>query len=294
MKILIMTFSPSGNTDKVGVSLKNKLLSHGNEVQYLKLAGNSDYFKSEDKETFLERIVKPHDLLIIGSPVYAHHLQYHVKELISQLPFPNKKWSEAVIPFVSYGGISSGIALEEAGKLFKKRNRKILMGAKISMSHKMTRAFMENEYDCSQAHLVELLINELVETIIKFDGQTVIDLSKQLTYKSRIEYIKAMVIFNEKKWHAKRYPLVLIDNNKCTACAACIKGCPVGHLEIDKMNKVLKSDNYDCIHCFNCVVACKENAVYLKGDLEKAKQLINKMTLKEKETPSTVIFNRKK
>lgn len=291
MRVLIITFSPSGNTEKVGEQLKKGLLSQGIDVQYLNITGNNEYFKSTNKELFLESVVKPHDLLIIGSPVYAHHLQYHIQDLISILPKPNYKWSEAVIPFVTYGGISSGIALEEAGKLFLQRGRKTIFGAKICMSHKMTRAFLDKEYDCSNSKSVNDTINKIVIKISEFDKCNIVDKSKKLAYKSRIDFIKANVIFDEKKWHAKRYPSVLIHDNKCSRCLACVKDCPVGHLTIEKSNKVVKSKHHDCIHCFNCVVACKENAVYLKGDLEKAKQFMDKMTTKEKENPSSYIFD---
>ena len=57
--------------------------------------------------------VSEHDILFIGSSVYAHHLQYHVKDLIKKLPQPVHGWGKIAVPFVTYGGISSGIALEE-------------------------------------------------------------------------------------------------------------------------------------------------------------------------------------
>lgn len=75
------------------------------------------------------------EILFIGSPVYAHHLQYHVKDLIKNLPQPVNRWGKIAVPFITYGAINSGIALDEAGKLLRKSGRKVLAGMKVCSSH---------------------------------------------------------------------------------------------------------------------------------------------------------------
>ncbi len=68
--------------------------------------------------------VSPHDVLCIGGPVYAGHLQENVKNIIKALPLPDEKWGSMAVPFVSYGGVHSSVALKEAGILLRKRGLK--------------------------------------------------------------------------------------------------------------------------------------------------------------------------
>lgn len=126
MKAVIIVFSPSGNTNRVGELLKVCLEQNNISAQLINIACKEKYFLTNDKQGFLQEIVKEHDILFIGSPVYAHHLQYHVKDLIENLPQPVNGWDKLAVPFVTYGGINSGIALDEAGKLLRKSGRKSL------------------------------------------------------------------------------------------------------------------------------------------------------------------------
>ncbi|HNX57956.1 MAG TPA: 4Fe-4S ferredoxin, partial [Spirochaetota bacterium] len=108
MKITMLYFSPSGNTAesavKIGESLKERC---GARVQMIDMTCSA-YFTADDKATYIKSVVKPHDILIIGGPVYAHHLQYHVKDMINLLPEPDGvTWGKIAMAFVTYGGISS-------------------------------------------------------------------------------------------------------------------------------------------------------------------------------------------
>jgi len=94
MKVTIIEFSPSGNTNKVGEVLKARLQQNNISIQLVNIAGNKEYFLSNNKQKFLQETVKEHDILFIGSPVYAHHLQYHIKELIESLPKPINGWGK--------------------------------------------------------------------------------------------------------------------------------------------------------------------------------------------------------
>jgi hypothetical protein len=70
---------------------------------------------------------------------------------------------------VTYGSISSGIALEEAGKLLNSSGRMVIAGMKLASSHKMTRAFMEKEFsaDISQDPMLAA-VKGLVDRIASF------------------------------------------------------------------------------------------------------------------------------
>ena len=54
---------------------------------------------------------------------------------------------------------------------------------------------------------------------------------------------------------------VTIDEEKCTACGACVEACPVEALKIDGKCKV---DADTCIDCGTCVDECPEGAISLE------------------------------
>lgn len=291
MKIAIIEFSPSGNTNRVGELLKATFERNGINVQLVNITGNEEYFLMNKKQNFLRETIKEHDILFIGGPVYAHHLQYHVKELIENLPKPINSLGKIAIPFVTYGGISSGISLDEAATLLRKSGREVLAGMKVSSSHRMTRAFMKEEYnkDQPESKLIST-IDELVRRINSSDLDSLKDNSKHLKYQNLETYLKSYFIFKEKVWHEKRYPKVVIDYNRCVKCGKCVKVCPVCHLGQNEEKAIIKNMNSGCIHCFNCILECPQKAITLVGDLEKAKSFMEKMIKKGNEVPSTCLY----
>lgn len=291
MKVAIIVFSPSGNTNHVGELLKVSLEQNSISVQLLNIARNEKYFLTKNKQGFLKETVKEHDILFIGSPVYAHHLQYHVKELIKNLPQPVDGWGKISVPFVTYGGISSGIALDEAGKLLKKSGRKVLSSIKVSSSHHMTKAFMEEEYNKDQPEdKVISTIEKLINHIKSADLNSLKDCSKHLKYQSLKTYLMANLIFKEKVWHEKRYPKVVINEDTCIKCGKCVTLCPVCHLKISNDKSLIKNTNTQCIHCFNCIFECSQKAIYLVGNLQRAKSSMESMIKKGKEDPNTCLY----
>ena len=286
MNVSIVVFSPSGNTETAGKLLKNILESKNINVDFINIAKNKDYFLAktdEEKKEFINDRISSHDLLIVGAPVYAHHFQYHMKELIELLPSPdNIKWGKAAIAFVTYGGISSGVSLQDAGKALKKSKRKVIAGAKLSYPHHLTKAFFEDEYNKNYNKKEIYSILESIGTIISsLDLSNLNDISNILNYQDKITQLKAKFIFKEKLWHEKKYPKIIIDNEKCIDCKKCTDICPVSHF----------SGNSQCIHCFNCFFECPNNAIYPSGDLEKAKDFMEKIIESSKEIPENYLYS---
>lgn len=291
MKAAIIIFSPSGNTAKIGEQLKASLQQNGVVVQIVNITGTEKYFSSLDKTLFLHETIKEHDVLFVGSPVYAHHLQYHVRDLLASLPKPGNGWGKIAIPFVTYGGLNSGIALEEAGKLLKKSGRQVLAGLKVSCSHCMIRAFMEEEFNKDQPMDKTIaIIDKFVGFMTSIDLNSVKDYSKYLRYQSRKAYVKANLIFNEKIWHEKRYPKMSINAAQCIKCGKCVKVCPVCHLKQESAKTIMENPHSKCIHCFNCILVCPKKAVSPVGELTKARTFMGKMIKMGKEDPDTCLY----
>ena len=74
MKFAIVVFSPSGNTLKVAKLIEENLNRNNVQVQLLDITRNGRLFHEKHSEDFLNKNVKKHDVLLIGAPVYAHHM----------------------------------------------------------------------------------------------------------------------------------------------------------------------------------------------------------------------------
>ena len=292
MKAAIIVFSPSGNTLKVAKMLEKSLAIKNITVQIVDISRSESLSQPHRLQQFLQEHVEAHDVLCIGSPVYAHHLQYHVKDVIAALPDAKNGWGKFAVPFVSYGGITSGIALEEAGKLLKKSGRLVVAGMKISASHRMTRAFLDEEYNAGKpGEEVLPVIEELARRIEALkDQESAVDQSEALRYQTRTFFLKANIIFREKLWQKFMYPTLLIDREQCSQCGTCVCGCPVQHLEKAENGSIMIKASSPCIHCFNCVAGCPTKALSLSGDLEKAREFMGKMIRKPKENPLSAVY----
>lgn len=211
------------------------------------------------------------------------------------LPPPDgDRWGRLAIPFVTYGGISSGIALAEAGELLKRTDRIVIGGLKVAASHRMTRAFMDQEFNAGKPN------GELQPVVLELKGRlrqlaasgSAPEVQRPLRYQPWLETLAIRILFNEKKWHRERYPKVQIDANLCTGCGACARTCPVLHLEKKEGGAIGETGASECIHCFNCVVGCPRKAITLLGDRERARAFMKKAIAEHagKEVPASRLY----
>ncbi|MFW6365294.1 MAG: 4Fe-4S dicluster domain-containing protein [Spirochaetota bacterium] len=279
MKAHIILFSPTGNTRKAAEYITRALEDSGIACTATDITGSRTLFGSPDGFSHIARMVPPHDILLVGGPVYAHHLQYHLAGLITGLPRPDgERWGRLALPFVTYGGISTGIALAEAGRLLRKRGRTVIGGARFSMSHRMTRAFLDTEYN---AHTNDTAVRKTAAALAEsvrdaLHSPKVTDRTHLLSFQPLSVRLKAHLLFRERLWHRKRYPKVTIDRERCSGCGICIRACPVLHLE-ENISGVHRSLQNECIHCFGCVAACPQRAVGLAGDLDRGRSFMAAM-----------------
>ena len=164
---------------------------------------------------------------------------------------------------------------------------------KIVAPHRMTRAFMPEEFNSDKLKGEQLSdIEELVNRIgfLNPEGK-VKDAGKSLHYNGIVTTLLAKTVFIEKIWHEKRYPRVVVDHDVCSGCGKCIEVCPVTLL-IKEGKTIISNPQSDCIHCHNCVVTCPSKAVSLQGALEKGRTFMNKMIAKKgnKETPGSAVY----
>ncbi len=274
MKVSIIVFSPGGNTLKVAEKLK-QLAPNKEQVQILNITGNEEIFTKENVNKYLNENLEPHDLLLIGSPVYAHHIQYHVIDMMKNLPKPGWKFGKFAASFVSFGDVSSGIALNEANQLLRKTGRKVVGGLKITAEHTLTRLLDEPINLGKPGDEINELIRDFWNKIDmrmnkEYDIQQLV---KSMNYQPIKDRMKVHVIFREKIWQKYLYPKIQINHDKCAKCGLCLKNCPVNHLQIEA-GQIIETKSSPCITCGNCVVNCSKNAISMTGNIDKFAEMI--------------------
>ena len=300
MKVAIIVFSPTGNTLKVGKMLEEQLISKNIDVQLYNSTGNDLIFQKDNIKLFLKNTVKEHDLLCIGSPVYAHHLHYNVKNIIKALPKPENGWAKLAVPFVTYGAINSGVALREAATLLKKSGRFTILGMKINAFHCMT-ALPQINIKINEGMPGEEalpIIEELTDKIVKFNYGVFnksIDISRKLKYQKLKNRIKARIIFREKFWHKHLYPNITFKHDNCQQCERCIKICPVNCIEMKDNGPVL-SNRSSCIHCGACIFECRYNAITNNTNWDRLNNLLENAVngsglLVSNENPKSLVYS---
>lgn len=300
LQVAIIVFSPTGNTLKVGKMLKKSLSVRKIQVQIIDVTRDPDLYRERKIGPYLKGRVREHDLLCIGSPVYAHHLHYNLKDIIKSLPKPGNGWGQLAVPFVTYGGISSGIALQEAAKLLKRSGRIPVSGMKINAQHcltKLKQIFTKVNEGMPGDEAIPL-IEELAEKIVQLDGikdKECVDISSNLRYQRFRDRIKAHLIFREKFWQNHFYPKLIFDYNKCSQCGKCSRICPVQRIAMTEEGPKIPKGSPACIHCGSCVTCCPSNAIDFDADWTKWNNLLKKAAegrgpMPSNERPKSVVY----
>ncbi len=299
MNVLLLIFSPAGSNAKVAMKIKEKLINKGHEVQLLDITGNHEIFKKGEITEYFEKRVKKHDVICIGSPVYEKHIEMYVKNIYDNLPAPDEKWGPMAIPFFTYGGISSGIALREAEKILRKSGRQVIAAMKIESSHIVTEKLKTRVNVNMPGEEADIVIDDLVDRICTGAECKVSNLSKELNYQKTKEKI-VCAIMKEQMLHRKMYGKLEVQGDLCCSCQKCIEKCPIQRIELKNGKACMINTFPECIHCFSCVNVCTENAItYENGDIGWAKieRIFSKVAkegsmFKSEETPRSIVYPR--
>ncbi|MFX1283438.1 MAG: EFR1 family ferrodoxin [Promethearchaeota archaeon] len=295
MKIAIIVFSPSGNTLKVAKMLESHLLENNILVQIVDITRTKEVFRYRTFGQYLKQHIEEHDVLCIGSPVYAHHLHYNVQDLIKSLPPPGDGWGRLAIPFITYGGINSGVALQEAGHLLKKTGRIPIAGMKINSQHSLTKLpqISVKVNEGMPGKEIDPLIEELSHKLLNGEGFT--DASKEFCYQKLKVRIKAKTIFREKLWQNYLYPKQVINLEKCIHCSKCSNICPVQRIEMIDKRPTIPKGSPSCIHCGSCVSHCPSHAITFNTNWNRWNKLLSKAAaghgpLPSNEVPKSAVY----
>jgi ferredoxin/flavodoxin len=298
MNVCVVVFSPTGNTLKVAQMLQECLRENDARVQLLDTTRRHDLFRERGFARFLRSEVEPHDVLCVGGPVYAHHMQYNVLDLVKALPRPSPGWGAYAVPFVTYGTISSGVALAETARLLRKSGRNPALVMKVDARHCYSEILGTDVNPGKPGEEARPHINELSERILRLPADPDTADANGLSdfrYLDRSHRIKARLLIREKLFQQLIYPKVEIRSALCTGCGLCVGVCPVQRLGIREGKVRAVDDGPACIHCGSCVTACPDHAITFGGDLTRWAQMFQQAAagkgfIASNEVPKSAVY----
>ena len=277
-KVLIAYFSPAGSTRHVAGVIEKRFRALGTDVWVLDLG------ECRDGATEISRHIeelKGNTCLFIGSPVYVSHAVPRVMECIEGL---SENTGAFAVPFVTWGGACSGIALYEMGNELMNKGFTLLGAAKIlavhslmwQLDHPLGNGHPDSDDDRMAEDLVNHIQHKLHSDIPK--GIALADLAYQ-TKENHLEMEK--VSLEAAKAHM---PGREIDRGLCNQCQICKEVCPMDAIELTPYPEF----GHGCIFCFSCMKQCPEQAI--KTDLSELWQRIKDRASFFSENPHSQIF----
>jgi ferredoxin len=242
-----------------------------------------DLGKHEDCQRLesVQNSFKAGDCLWIGSPVYAYHALPGVMDFILGLPRDRGVFA---VPFVTWGVVSSGLALYEMGSQLEDIGYCIVGAAKIAAVHSMLWQ-VENPLGNNRPDSTDdVLIGDLVKKVyVKINSNEFVPYPvENLNYQPE-PVQKAMQEMNLEKARAM-FPEIEVEKDLCSQCGACEKVCPVQVIRYSPYPQI----GDKCIFCFNCVRFCEEDA--FKIDLSPFGEKLRSMAKENNEQPLSKIF----
>lgn len=251
MKILILYFSGTGNTEYVGRYIKEHLSTeHKIEISPMEV------FNKED--------VAKYDTLYFGFPVYGGDLPDFIKEYIEDISLTTTK---SVFVFTTKA-FYSGLAMQHALNTFQKQGFISLGYANVNMPGSDGLAFMKKESlqarkmvekDFSKLEEVDKLINRSKEIFNEIGKADI----KQFSVKVRSSLINTLfskilkaifVIFED------RIEKNLYADDSCIRCSLCEQICPAGNIRVNEEGVTFGDE---CYHCLRCLHQCPQEAIQL-------------------------------
>ncbi len=259
----IVYFSPAGSTRKVAQSIEK-------ELSDLMLDGVLwDLSADDDLSQLFSRAGKCGSdyCLFVGSPVYVSHPAPAVTDFLQRMP---RSLGAAAVPFVTWGGVTSGVALYDMGKMLQEKGFRLAAAAKILALHSMMRdaksRLGEGHPDGEDEKMIRNLV-EAVNTRIKNEKDASLSLEDLAYQPDEIHAQAQQMNLSVAKAHM---PVRKVDGDRCTECGICKEVCPVDALTLSPFPEFREN----CIFCFNCVMDCPEDAIV--ADLSQLHQRLRK------------------
>jgi ferredoxin/flavodoxin len=277
MHHFVVYCSPSGSTRRVAGVIADKLADLGLATGVFDLGESRD---RQELEKLCSDLPSPR-CLWIGTPVYVDHMVPPVQNFIMSLPKDGETYA---VPFITWGGVNSGVTLAEMGSSLMEKGSTLLGAAKVLAVHSSMWALEhplgEGHPDSGDDAAVRKLVDAVHE---KLASGTKAPLPlKVLDYQS--DAIKEAARKKNIAMAKKAYAKLEADVEKCTQCGQCAAMCPAGAITLNPYPQFAE----ECFICLKCVRECPEGAI--PQDMVTAGKRILDMAAAVNEPPRTDIF----
>lgn len=188
------------------------------------------------------------------------------------------------MPFVTWGGVSSGTALHTMGKALQEKGYNLLGAAKILSEHSR---MWNHDTPLGKGHPDrddDAMIEELVVTVnakLRIQQPPGISLHDLDYQNPEIRERARKVTFEAARAH---FAPIAFREELCTRCGCCAEACPIETITLSRFPVIGPS----CISCCNCVRYCPEGA--FEVDLSKSIEFVTGLAKKLNERPFSKIF----
>ncbi|TFF98211.1 MAG: 4Fe-4S dicluster domain-containing protein [Promethearchaeota archaeon] len=256
IQILMIIFSATNNTQKIGQEIKKQLEELGAKITIYNIA---------NRETRTKALkINNYDGIIFGFPIYAWRSPKPVRAWISKLSGEN----ELCAMFFTYGGIQVGVAHYDTKRLLEQQGLRVIASAEFVSKHTYNLGGWDLNVD--RPNKVDLdVAREYARLILnRFTGedQSISKIPNPHISKRILDKVKLSVDLGIKT--------PKFDEEKCNSCGICENICPTGAINYERK----KIDRKKCIKCYRCIHHCPENALIppdLREQLEFSKKKNN-------------------
>jgi len=278
VRAIIVYCSPAGSTRQVAETIKAAL--HHLDIPCVA----ADIGSPEGRESAAQAVrdMAASTCLFVGSPVYVNHAVPPVDDFISSLPTGTRA---AAVPFVTWGGASSGVALHDMGGALLDKGLRLLGAAKVlglhSMMWRSQNPVGEGRPNAEDHRKVQQLAEAVIQRLLAGEADKTLPLEDLDYQPAAFREELAAASLEKAKGHMPRRA---VHENRCTECGVCAEVCPTDAVELSPF----PTFNDRCIFCFNCVRECPEDVI--TADLSKTAGMIRARADRFNEQPGTRVF----
>lgn len=237
MKISILYFSGTGNTEIIAHLIMNEFKKHE----------SIEIFKIED--ILLKKIqydIEKFDIIGIGYPIYGFNVPFNILKLVKE--FPNTT-SKRIFLFSTCAGplYLNDVASYRLKNKLKRKGYSIIFEKQFYMPSNIAFPYKDE------------VIKQLYEAAVRKTKVMVSDIrSGIIKVRNRIFplFFRWMYIIEKIAWWT--VPIDFKVLKSCNLCKICINKCPQNNIKV-KNGKIKFGVN--CLACYRCVYNCPKKAI---------------------------------
>ena len=245
MKVLIIYFSQTGNTEKIAKAIKKGILNSDHICDLAQI-------KKVDSN-----ILENYDLIGIGTPTFFYREPKNVQIFIQNLKKTNEKHC---FIFCTHGSLIGNTFYYMNEELTKKGYT--VIGFFDSYGYSSIQFYPQPMH--TEGHPDEIELREAEEF-----GKHICEISQKIQ-DGQTGLIPKFELISKTWWARQSNQLTLeilrkispkfkINVDKCIKCLTCQENCPTDAIDVEANPPEIQKE--DCIFCWYCEKACPERAI---------------------------------